>query len=272
MDSFKNDLSNSSANLALAYAYKDFKKSLNPVSFLEAAENHQDSYVIMEQSVIEGHPCHPGAKMRKGLSAYENYKYSSEFQNPVKLSFVALYKTLASRSILNRNWNELLFSYEPDLKTTFEKTLIELGKKTKNYYILPVHPWQAENIVPTMFSSEINSMELIKIPYDKCFYYAGMSFRTLFPMDMKGFKPHYKLTTNVHLTGEVRTLSEQTIHNGPLMSKILTDILTNDPLINEKVFIPADGAVKAFFIPSADRELTTDSNAVQGGELRLTTI
>ena len=37
--------------------------------------------------------------------------------------------------------------------------------------------------------------------------------------------PHIKLSTNVHITGEIRTLSEQTTHNGPLVTQILNDIL-----------------------------------------------
>ena len=40
--------------------------------------------------------------------------------------------------------------------------------------------------------------------------------------------PHIKLSTNVHITGEIRTLSEQTTHNGPLMTRILNDILEKD--------------------------------------------
>ena len=40
--------------------------------------------------------------------------------------------------------------------------------------------------------------------------------------------PHIKLSTNVHITGEIRTLSEQTTHNGPLVTHILNQILVND--------------------------------------------
>ncbi|WP_335868939.1 IucA/IucC family protein [Bacillus sp. 2205SS5-2] len=238
LESFKNDLSNSSANLALAYAYKNYQQSLDTVSLLETVESNQNSYAILEQSVTEGHPCHPGAKMRKGLSASENYQYSSEFQNPVKISFVALHKTLACTATIGGNWNKLIFSLEPDLQIAYEKTLRQLDKNARDFYVLPIHPWQMVNTIPLMFSVELNKMEIIEIPYDKCFYYAGMSFRTLFPMEMEDLKPHYKLTTNVHLTGEVRTLSEQTIHNGPLMSQILANILKNDSLIDEKIFIP----------------------------------
>ena len=32
-------------------------------------KNANDSYLRSEQSVIEGHPLHPGAKLRKGMNA-----------------------------------------------------------------------------------------------------------------------------------------------------------------------------------------------------------
>ena len=52
---------------------------------LEIIINEQDSYLRSEQAVIEGHPLHPGAKLRKGLNANENIKYSSEYKrNPFK--------------------------------------------------------------------------------------------------------------------------------------------------------------------------------------------
>lgn len=72
----------------------------------------------------------------------------------------------------------------------------------------------------------------IEIPY-----YAGLSFRTLMPK-FPSTLPHIKLSTNVHITGEIRTLSEQTTHNGPLVTQILNDILKQDKisLIIELVF------------------------------------
>ncbi|MEI5905876.1 IucA/IucC family protein [Bacillus spongiae] len=255
IEMFKRDLSNSSANLAYAYAMQSWKQTLYQGSLLEAAEKQECSYSLMEQSVIEGHPCHPGAKMRKGLTPSENFQYSAEFQNPITMAFIALHKTLASTATLKEEWNELLFLHDPRLKTTFEKTLKQYGKDTKDYYICPIHPWQLEKTIPNMFSTELKSKKLIEIPHKESLYYAGMSFRTLFPIHRAGLQPHYKLTTNVHLTGEVRTLSEQTIHNGPLMSKILSQIFTKDSLVDQKTFIPINELGGLHFLDQLDSEI-----------------
>src|SRR5699024_11745617 len=74
-------------------------------------------------------------------------------------------------------------------------------------------------------------------------YYAGLSFRTLMPKYPEKL-PHIKLSTNVHITGEIRTLSEQTTINGPQMTRILNDIKQNDSLfkhINADTIDELDG-------------------------------
>ena len=69
---------------------------------------------------------------------------------------------------------------------------------------------------------------MIPIDYQQS-YYAGLSFRTLMPKYPKK-SPHIKLSTNVHITGEIRTLSEQTTINGPQVTHILNDIKQKDSL------------------------------------------
>ncbi|OEH92578.1 IucA/IucC family protein, partial [Bacillus solimangrovi] len=251
IDVFKHDLTNSSANLTFAYAHYENKQQ----NFMfNELTSHSHAYAFTEQSVIEGHPCHPGAKLKKGLSPSENYQYSAEFQNSIHLAFIAIHHSLVSVATLNNDWNKMLFSYEPSLKATFQETLIKHNKQTEDYFILPIHPWQMEKVIPTMYAAELDKFLLIDVPYNNSAYYAGMSFRTLFPKVIEGLKPHYKLTTNVHLTGEVRTLSEQTIHNGPLMSEILTSITKTDLLINERTFIPIVELGGLHFLKESDNE------------------
>lgn len=64
--------------------------------------------------------------------------------------------------------------------------------------------------------------------------------------------PHIKLSTNVHITGEIRTLSEQTTHNGPLMTNILTDISARDALFNNVSTSPVPEIAGAHFYQPKD--------------------
>ena len=60
--------------------------------------------------------------------------------------------------------------------------------------------------------------------------------------------PHIKLSTNVHITGEIRTLSEQTTHNGPLMTRILNDILEKDVIFKSYASTIIDEVAGIHFI------------------------
>ncbi|MGG0188130.1 IucA/IucC family protein [Bacillus rhizoplanae] len=250
---FEDDLTNSAANLALAYT---FHEQTENVSTLQAVSQAQDPYAFFEQLVIEGHPCHPGAKMRKGLSPEETLAYSAEFKNTIPLRFIAVHQGYISAAFMEeQNWNALLFSFEPVLQVEAE---IRLGDKIDDYILLPIHPWQATHTLHEIYSDELEKQTIILFDYEAN-YLAGMSFRTIFPAQYETIRPHYKLTTNIHLTGEVRTLSEQTIHNGPLMSNILKQIVTTETMIDETRFVPIMERAGAHFLHPNDIDEETQT-------------
>ncbi|MFC0190441.1 IucA/IucC family protein [Fictibacillus aquaticus] len=246
---FMDDVANSAANLALAMA---FHAQQSGVSTLEAAEASSDHYSFFEQLVIEGHPTHPGAKMRKGLSARENWSYSAEFKETVALTFAAVKNEFVYMKQMECcSWTEDLLTSEPGIKKEADKLL---GSDWEGMYTLfPVHPWQAEHILPDLYKRELERGDIVMIPYTSA-YVPGMSFRTLFPAAADQHKPHYKLPVSVHLTGEIRTLSEQTIHNGPLMSALISDFVQNDRYIDETRFVPVMEKAGAYFLHPEDVE------------------
>ncbi|MBJ8027406.1 IucA/IucC family siderophore biosynthesis protein [Bacillus cereus group sp. N21] len=246
---FEEDLANSAANLSLAYT---FHEQSTEASTLEAAAQTDDHYAFFEQLVIEGHPCHPGAKMRKGLNPEETIAYSAEFKNTIPLRFVAVHnKEVSTAFMKSQDWNPIIFSFEPVLKAEAE---IRLDDRIDDYLLLPIHPWQTMHTLQELYKTEIEQKKIIIFDYEAP-YVAGMSFRTIFPAQYDTRRPHYKLTTNVHLTGEVRTLSEQTIHNGPLMSNILQKIMKEDTNIDERRFIPIMERAGAHFLSAEDSNI-----------------
>lgn len=79
-----------------------------------------------EQSVIEGHPLHPGAKLRKGMNAKENFMYSSEFGNVIHLKAVFIHKSISRIQSLNVDYNDAVKQMFPDLIKTLEKNLAKI--------------------------------------------------------------------------------------------------------------------------------------------------
>ncbi|WP_413470817.1 IucA/IucC family protein [Staphylococcus sp. Marseille-Q1834] len=229
-DQFKDDLDNSVANMALALAYQAYHMRDMNKPLLDIISTHEDSYLRSEQAVIEGHPLHPGAKLRKGLSAQENIYYSSEYGKEIHLKCVLIHESIANTQALSNSYNNEIESILPELYAQISKELDE-SINLSQYHLMIVHPWQYDYILKVQYQSELKQQLIIPLNM-RLPYYAGLSFRTLMPKYPNQL-PHIKLSTNVHITGEIRTLSEQTTHNGPLVTKILNDILNNDSVFHE---------------------------------------
>lgn len=229
-EQFKDDLDNSVANMALALAYQAYHMRDTDKPLLDIISNHEDSYLRSEQAVIEGHPLHPGAKLRKGLSAQENIYYSSEYGNEIKLKCVLIHESIANTQALANNYNKEIKTIFPELYAQISNEL-DQAKDLSQYHLMIVHPWQYDYILKEQYQAELEQQLIIPLNISLP-YYAGLSFRTLMPKYPKQL-PHIKLSTNVHITGEIRTLSEQTTHNGPLVTKILNDILDNDSVFHD---------------------------------------
>lgn len=254
---FKMDLENSIANLALALSYQLYSFSQVTAPLWTLIENSKDSYLRSEQSVIEGHPLHPGAKLRKGLTASEAIQYSAEFDKPISLHFALLHKSVAKSQSLMSDYNEALFQRFPNLR---QCVVAEVGhSQLPNYYVLVIHPWQFETIFKSQYDDLIQSSLYIPLNY-QLDYYAGLSFRTLMPK--VDTTPHIKLATNVHITGEIRTLSEQTTFNGPLVSKILKDIISQDNLFKNIQASTVDEIAGLHYYNSSEQQQTKRSEQI----------
>ncbi|HCD3682827.1 TPA: D-ornithine--citrate ligase SfaD, partial [Staphylococcus aureus] len=224
-DQFQQDLINSATNMTFAISYQALSMQHDSAPLFNIIENSEDSYLRSEQAVIEGHPLHPGAKLRKGLNALQTFLYSSEFNQPIKLKIVLIHSKLSRTMSLSKDYDTTVHQLFPDLIKQLEN---EFTPKFNfnDYHIMIVHPWQLDDVFHSDYQAEVDK-ELIIEAKHTLDYYAGLSFRTLVPK-YPAMSPHIKLSTNVHITGEIRTLSEQTTHNGPLMTRILNDILEKD--------------------------------------------
>ncbi|UDI77764.1 sialic acid synthase [Staphylococcus taiwanensis] len=222
---FKDDMDNSVANMALALTYQAFDMRDATQPLWELIRTAKDSYLRSEQAVIEGHPLHPGAKLRKGLNPKETIQYSSEYGNDIHLKCVLIHHSIANTQSLMANYNSEIQKHFPELYSEISQEISDIDN-LEDYHVMVIHPWQFDHILLQDYADELESHLIIPLPI-VIPYYAGLSFRTLMPK-FPNTLPHIKLSTNVHITGEIRTLSEQTTHNGPLVTKILNDILSND--------------------------------------------
>ncbi len=170
--------------------------------------DHQPKTLIdFEQSVIFGHPLHPGSKLRKGMSQTEQKQWAGEWRKDIQLPIVKLPVEYAE----DRGGSDELSQYYPELKQ-------------KDIVYIPVHPWQAKHILPTLFSDLKHNIQLAEttIPVR-----ASMSLRTMIPLNPS--MPHVKTAIGVQTTGATRTVSKNAAHNGPEISQWLNEV-NNNPL------------------------------------------
>lgn len=265
---FYEDLNNSVTNMAIALSYQAYTLENNKKSLYELIMNAEDSYLSSEQFVIEGHPIHPGAKLRKGMTPETVINYSAEFGNAISLQFILIHKSIAKAQTYIEEENDLLFRLFEGLEAA---VMNHVGHDQVNqYYVMVVHPWQYDHILLQEYKEELKTNRLIPIDYQQS-YYAGLSFRTLMPKYPKK-SPHIKLSTNVHITGEIRTLSEQTTINGPQVTHILNDIKQKDSLFKHINADTIDELAGIHFYNSLDKVTTRTKRSEQLGTLFRTNI
>lgn len=167
------DLDNSVASLALSRAGAP-----------HAAEPGPERY---EQSVVDGHPYHPGCRSRPGVSVAEQLAYMPEHRPVVALDLVAV---PAAECLVTGPWPGSLMD----------------GDRL----LLPVHPWQTRHVLPGL---GLRPYATGVIPCHPL-----MSVRTLAPADGSA---HVKTSFTTRMTSGVRDISPGSVRDCVPLSDLL---------------------------------------------------
>ncbi|MFI7105879.1 IucA/IucC family protein [Nonomuraea sp. NPDC050227] len=169
------DLDNSVASLALSRA-----GAASPLR-----EPGPERY---EQSVVDGHPYHPGCRNRPGVSVAEQLAYMPEHRPVVALDLVAV---PAAECLVTGPWPGSLMD----------------GDRL----LLPVHPWQTRHVLAGL---GVRPYAIGALPCHPL-----MSVRTLAPLDGG---PHLKTAFTTRMTSGVRDISPGSVRDCVPLSDLLT--------------------------------------------------
>ncbi|TYB59195.1 IucA/IucC family siderophore biosynthesis protein [Nonomuraea sp. PA05] len=175
-DRLVEDLDNSVASMALSRA-----GAAPPVG--AALEDH-------EQSVIDGHPYHPGCRNRPGVSVAEQLAYMPEHRPTVALDLLAL----PLRDCL--------------VTGPWPASLVDGDR-----LLLPIHPWQTTHVLPALGLRPHATGAVRARPL--------MSVRTLAPLDGG---PHLKTAFTTRMTSGVRDISPGSVRDCVPLSSLLTTL------------------------------------------------
>src|SRR5215218_2034586 len=281
---FRLEVRNSAATYALALAGAGIRRrelaarartsgvstSLEWARGRSTEEGMFSTLAFYEQLVVDGHPLHPGAKLKLGLSVGNVIRHSPELGAHPEVALVAVAKgCYRDVSLDGRGLTGVLYEEYPGLRQKVANALREKRLNVDDYGLIVVHPWQFERVLPRLYAKAIDRGEVVPLGGLGIPTRALMSFRTLAPVQRRGERKHHiKTAVNLQLTGAVRTVSPNSAENAASISRMLSEIGDREGrfggrfvVLEERAaayFDPANGA----YPPQERRELAKNLAAI----------
>ncbi len=185
--------------------------------------------LLLEQWGTLGHPWHPTYKTKLGLSEHEVIALSPEFQPVLQVPLAAIksakaHVAFSEDGVDYRHWFAKTF---PQQWSKWEESLNRLGKNPDAWLPLPLHPYQAQRVIPRKFAEEIAAGDLLLLSDVGFNASPTMSFRTVVP-DGSPTLPHAKLPVSLRLTSVQRTVSPKSAVMGPRLTRLLTRMVAHE--------------------------------------------
>jgi D-ornithine---citrate ligase len=191
--------------------------------------------LLLEQWGTLGHPWHPNYKTKMGLDAADVIALSPEFEAQLQVPVVAvraacMHVEIDSASGSYRAWFARTF---PQAWRQWEAALSMLAADPADWLPLPVHPYQAQRVLPVEFAAEIAAGQLLLLADVTLAATPTMSFRTVAPVvpvvaEGAPTLPHIKLPVGLRLTSVQRTVSPKSAVMGPRLTILLKGIIANE--------------------------------------------
>ncbi|POY77436.1 AcsC protein [Pseudomonas amygdali pv. morsprunorum] len=190
---------------------------------------HELDVDALEQHFMDAHSYHPCYKSRIGFSLADNRHYGPECATPFGVVWLAVAKSSASVGHA-RNMDFQAFIRQ-ELGTQrwqeMSRDLAAQGKSIDDYQLMPVHPWQWDNVMVSTFYPELASGELIYLGTSTDVYKAQQSIRTLANASQPK-RPYVKLAMSMTNTSSTRILARHTVLNGPIITDWLHQLIATD--------------------------------------------
>lgn len=188
------------------------------------------------QQYLDGHPKAPAAKGRIGWGLADAEAYAPEFQAELRPFWVAAARE-ACRISHDPSVSEedlLAASLDPRERSRLEaacrQACARVGKDRAGYLLLPVHPWQWDNMVAPQFAGEIAAGRLLPLGPFGDGYLPQQSLRTL----ANARSPqalHLKLSLTILNTSAWRGVPGKYMAIGPKFSAWLAGKAAADPVL-----------------------------------------
>jgi len=241
----REELADATVNLALALA----RRSRAERDLLERARTaaaadmvtltaHLDPNertIAFERLAVAGHNLHPCGRTRLGWDAADVLAH--DLESPVtSVGFLAVRRDL-------HVGDEVAGQLAPDL----DRALVAARVDPRRFAVTPVHPWQRRHVLRGRYADLYADGALVPLDLEVPALVTA-ALRTLLVPSAARF---VKLSLDIQVTSTRRTISVASTRNGPILSRLLPDLIADDRVL--LLTEPAGSAVVAPPLARADR-------------------
>jgi siderophore synthetase component len=187
-------------------------------------------FQAIEAAMTEGHPCFVANSGRIGFGAGDFARYAPEAGLPVRLTWLAARRDLATFTAGEGLDYFTLLADElaPRTRVRFDQQLIERQLDPADYYLLPVHPWQWEHRIAVTFAGEVARHHLVHLGPGDDEHSAQQSIRTFYNLS-RPTRHYVKTALSVLNMGFLRGLSAAYMEATPAINDWLAGLIAADP-------------------------------------------
>lgn len=223
---------------------------------LTAAELADLGYAELEGHQT-GHPWLVLNKGRIGFSAADTALWSPEARRAVTLPWIAVSTTLAAyRGVPGLAGPEDLYARELDaqVRESFSAALRARGLDPDTYLLLPVHPWQWDEVLLPLFAPAIAHGDIVPLPTDGDLRLPQQSIRTFVNLDRPD-RHTVKLPLSILNTLVWRGLPTERTLAAPAVTSWVHGLRDRDPFLRDECGVILLGEVASVTVehPLYDR-------------------
>ncbi|WP_205672344.1 IucA/IucC family siderophore biosynthesis protein [Ammoniphilus sp. YIM 78166] len=236
--------------LTTGHLIKEYNNTLLADAHILAKKQKQEldlaelDYAELEGE-MEGHPWITYNKGRIGFSYPDYLAYAPEQKKPVQLFWVAVHHDFASyQAVAGLNHEKLVHQELGEEQVRlFKEELETQGLNHAEYFFLPVHRWQWENILVPFFPGELAKKAMVPLGAGLDIYLPQQSVRTFVNLSHKE-KHHVKLPMSILNTLVYRGLPGERTVVAPTITEYIHSIRDNDPFLRDecRVILPGEVA------------------------------
>ncbi|MGW1997159.1 IucA/IucC family protein [Embleya sp. NPDC001921] len=182
-----------------------------------------------------GHPWIVPNKGRVGFSASDARRYPPEARRPLRLPWIAVHRDLAAFRAVPGLDRARLYAEELDPETIerFRRVPAARGLDPDDFHWLPVHPWQWDETIATLYAPQIAAGAIIALGEAEDHHLAQQSVRTFVNLDRPARRT-VKLPLSVLNTLVWRGLPSERTLAAPAVTDWVLGLRDADPFLRDE--------------------------------------